>query len=742
MEKQELSALSGICYPVMDSKSAAPSRITPYVKTDDVGVHNLYLTVEGVHCAACIQKIESAIRQLPGIHYVRLNFSTRRLNIMWHGDIRMADKISEMLSGLAYKNSAYDPEVMNRSQEAEARFLLLCLGVAGFAAGNIMLVSFALWTTDVKTMGIPIRDFLHWISAMIAIPAVAFSGRPFFMSAWNALSAGRTNMDVPISVGLLLTTGMSLFELATHGEHAYFDSAVMLMFFLLIGRYLDFLARSNARKAASDLLTLMSGTAILLKNDQPESILIRDILPDMELQISMGEYIPADGLIIEGQTDIDTSLVTGESIPCTVQRGDHVLSGTLNLSAPIKIRVLYTPENSQIGGMVRLMEKAEQSHARYVRIADRVARLYTPVVHALALMAFVGWVFMGHLPWQESLLIAATVLIITCPCALALAVPIVQVLAVGQLMKRGIMVRSGDVLERLATIDTIIFDKTGTLTQGKPVLINAYDIPPDIFSIAASMAVQSRHPLSQALAQAYQGDKIALTVEELPGQGLITQIDGQIIKLGRRAWVTSCVLPDHPDTMEIVFSVNGEDPVLFLFRDQLRHDACDVISQLKDRGMALYLLSGDRPDIVSRIAQQLGLEHYQGNASPADKFKFMEHLQTEGHKVMMVGDGINDAPVLAGADVSVSPSSGIDIARNAASVVFTGESLVPLLRLLDTGIYSQKLVRQNFGMTVIYNILAIPLAIGGFVTPLIAALAMSLSSLAVTLNAFRLRKLP
>lgn len=723
-----------------DQGTQTLSKILPYVHTDDDGLHHLALAVEGVHCAGCIQKIESALQKESYIQHARLNFSTRRLNIVWRGLPQSADRLYDILSALGYKSIPFDNLSLARHHEKEAQFLLLCLGVAGFATGNIMLVSFALWTTDAATMGIAMRDFLHWISALIAIPAIAFAGRPFFNSAWKALKSKRTNMDVPISVGLILTTSMSLFELATHGEHAYFDSAVMLMFFLLIGRYLDYLARASARNAADGLLGMMSGTVTILENNQPQTILIRDIRENNIMMIAAGEHIPADGVIITGTSDIDTSLVTGESLPRSLEPSDSVASGYLNLSAPLTIRALRSPEDSQIGNMIRLMEKAEQSQARYVRIADKVARLYTPVVHLMALLAFAGWLLIGHAPWQDALLIAATVLIITCPCALALAVPVVQVLTVGNLMKRGIMVRSGDVLEKLARIDTIIMDKTGTLTKGTPVLINGYDIPPDIFRLAASLAIRSRHPLSQALSRAYDGDLIDLPVEEIPGNGLRAQINGTELRLGRRSWVTNESLPEHPDTMEIVFSIDGKDPVIFLFRDGLREDAAPVIAALKAKGYHIHLLSGDRPDIVENIARTVGIEEYEGNLSPADKFKRLETLQNQGRKVMMVGDGINDAPVLAGSDVSVSPATGIDIARNAAGVIFNGTRLEPLLTLLTAGRISQIIVKQNFIMTVIYNLIAIPLAFAGLITPLIAAVAMSVSSLAVTLNAFRVRR--
>lgn len=721
--------------------SADLSRILPYVQINDNGSHSLNLSVDGIYCAACIQKIESGLKKIPGVSYVRLNFTTRRLNVSWNGARETGDDIGHVIADLGYKATAYDPAMMAKESDSEAKNLLLCLGVAGFAAGNIMLMSFALWTTDIETMGVGVRDFLHWVSALVAIPAIAFSGRPFFLSALKALRAGRTNMDVPISVGLILTTGMSLFELVSHGEHAYFDSAVMLMFFLLIGRYLDYMARASARRAATDLLSLLSGTAMQVTAAGGKNILIRDVLAGMTLSVGMGEHFPVDGMISKGRTEIDTSLVTGESIPVSAGEGDEVLAGTLNLNMPVQIQALRGAEESQIGGMVRLMERAEQSQALYVRIADRVARLYTPVVHILALATFIYWVWMAGQAWQPSLLTAATVLIITCPCALALAVPIVQVLAIGRLMKHGIMVRAGDVLERIATVDTVIFDKTGTLTIGKPVLQASETLDPEAFRVAASMAVNSRHPLSRSIAASYQGELVSLAPEEIPGCGLIATLDGASeYRLGSRVWAAPHSQSGAANVMEVVLSKNGSELASFKFRDELRKDAKDTIQALQRRGLKLYLLSGDRQEIVDETGRQLGIPDIRSGMKPEDKYNFMQELRRQGHKVMMVGDGMNDAPTLAGADVSVSPSSAIDLARNSSSVVFTGEMLSPLLRLIQTGVRSQTLVHQNFGMTFIYNLVAIPMAVAGYVTPLIAAAAMSLSSLAVILNAFRIRR--
>lgn len=706
------------------------------------GVCELNLSVEGVHCAGCIHKIESTLKQFPEITGARLNFSTRRLKLSWRGTPELAPHYVDSIATLGYVVSGYDPRVLQTQEKEESKFLLQCLGVAGFAAGNIMLLSFALWTTTTPVMGMAMRDFFHLMTALIAIPTVAYAGRPFFRSAYGALSKGRTNMDVPISVGLVLTTSMSIFELYHHAEHVYFDSVVMLAFFLLIGRYFDFLARANARQAATDLLAMMSGTATVIENGQARAVLIRDLQAGMTVSVAMGEVIPADGVVMSGASEIDASLITGETLPQPIKAGDNTFSGTLNLSAPLMIEVKQKAENSLLASIVSLIEKAEQNQALYVRIADRAARLYTPVVHLLALLTFLAWFFIGQIVWQQAMMIAVTVLIITCPCALALAVPVVQVLAVSRLMKRGVMVKAGDVLERLSGIDTVIFDKTGTLTLGKPMLMNTAKIAPHDFKLAASLAAKSNHPLSRALVAAYQGELHDLDVKEIPGHGLVAHFDGREVKLGNRLW---CGLGEatgkSAQGLEIVLQVEGAAPVLFILDDQLREDAAAVVSEFMARNCQVYLLSGDRVDAVEAVASKVGITEWHGRMTPEDKFKFLETLKAQGRKVLMVGDGLNDAPVLSAADVSISPSTAINLAQNAAGIIFTGANLQPLLQVLDTARFSQKLVKQNFVMTVLYNLMVIPVAMAGFVTPMIAALAMSTSSLAVITNAFRLRRM-
>lgn len=697
---------------------------------------HLTLSVEGVHCPACIQRIESAIASQDGVANARLNYTTKRLSLAWQGIPERADDFVSKLEGMGYKAHPFEPAKAEATDSEHAKFLRLCLGVSGFATGNIMLLSFALWLTTTQEMGLITREFFHLVSALIAVPTVIYAGRPFFRSAYAVLSKGRTNMDVPISLGIILATGMSLFEMSRGAEHVFFDSAVMLIFFLLIGRYLDFLALANARRAASDLLSMMSGSATVLEDGQTRSMLIRDLREGMTVLLGTGERIPADATVLEGTSDIDTSPVTGESLPVHATAGDALYSGTINMAAPLKIRIARAAEDSLLADVIRMMERAEQGQAKYVRIADRAAKMYTPVVHVLAAATLAFWLFMG-MAWQAALMIAVTVLIITCPCALGLAVPVVQMLAVGRLMKRGVLVKAGDALERLAAIDTVMFDKTGTLTLGHPALAGTPDA--EDLKTAASLAAHSKHPLSLAVMRAYKGPVFETSVTEVAGCGLEADVNGKSVRLGSRAWCGDSDAPMDASMLELWLSVEGHAPVHFTFTDPLRADAKDVIDGFKVRGCRVILASGDREEAVKAAAETLGITEWRAGMKPADKFAWLQELRAQGRKVMMTGDGLNDAPVLAGADVSASPASGLDIARNAADLVYTGEAFGPILKTYDVAQFSQRLVVQNFALAILYNIFAVPLAMAGHVTPLVAAIAMSSSSVVVIANAFRLR---
>jgi Cu2+-exporting ATPase len=715
---------------------------------DDAAKSEIALVIEGYQCAACGWLIEQVLARDRRVTWARVNMSTRRLKLIWQGPVALADDILSPILKLGYRLFPYDGDVVEQQRAAHDRDLLKAMAVAGFAAANVMLLSVAVWAgyseagggdVGVGGMGPATRDLLHWISALIALPAVVYAGRPFFRAGLRALIAGRVNMDVPISLAVILTSGMSLFQTITGAEHVYFDSAVGLLFFLLIGRYLESRVRSRARSSAAQLLALTAKTVTVIEEDGSRREIACDAVDiGMTVTVAAGERIGIDGIVMSGRSEIDQSLLSGESLPVSVGPGNRVSAGTLNIAQPLEIDVTAVGEATALAEIVKLMEQAEQGRARYVNLAERVARLYAPVVHSLGAATFVGWLIAGA-GWQVALLNAVAVLIITCPCALALAVPAVQVVAASRLMRRGILLKSPTALERLAEVDTIVFDKTGTLTEGRPRPDNA--LPDDALSLAAGLAARSKHPLARAVVRAAMERDLPLSrvdpVQEIPGKGLLAMRGDTEVRLGSRS---HCDVRGggQADGPELWLRVGNRAPVQFRFEDKLRPDALPVVAALQSRGYDVRMLSGDLPETVDRVARQLGIDHFQGAVDPAEKHRVLQDLARAGHRVLMVGDGLNDAPALAAAFVSLSPSSAADISQTASDAVFQGGLLEPVPETLLTAQRAGAVVRQNLVFAFAYNATTIPFAIAGLVTPLFAAVAMSASSIIVIINALRL----
>ena len=697
------------------------------------GVRQTDLSVPGIHCGGCIQKVEAALGALPGVEKARVNLSTKRIAIRWQADKSPAPFI-ETLNNIGY--DAYLHDAGADETDETLKELIRALAVAGFAASNIMLLSVSVWSGAEAS----IRDMFHWISALIASPALIYSGRVFFSSAWRALRHGQTNMDVPISIGVLLAFGMSLYETFHHESHAYFDAAISLLFFLLIGRTLDHMMRARARTAVRGLARLSSRGALVVQDDGTHAYLpMNEIQPDMHILLAAGERVPVDARVETGQSEIDCALVSGESLPQPVAPGAVLSAGTLNLTGPLTIVATAAAKDSFLAEMVRMMEAAEAGRSVYRRIADRASRLYAPVVHLTALLTFIGWMIVeGDL--HRAATIAIAVLIITCPCALGLAVPMVHVVAARRLFESGVMVKDGGALERIAEVDTVIFDKTGTLTMDRLRLMNRNDIDPAALAIAASIAAHSRHPYSRALAAAGRDNAVTPVAlkdpSEQPGAGMQATIGTTTYRLGRADWALTAAA-EQSATTGVVLSENGRLRAAFRFDSDLRPDVREAVLVMSNQGCRVEIMSGDRDEPVRHLASDLGLP-YRAGVSPADKTKHIVDLTEAGQRVLMVGDGLNDTPALAAAHASMAPATAADVGRNAADLVFLHDSLLAVPQAIAVARNARQLVRQNLILAIGYNAIAVPIAILGHVTPLVAAVAMSASSLLVIANALRL----
>jgi len=680
----------------------------------------LQFSVPGVTCAACIAKIERGLSHLNGVASVRVNLSMKRLSVAGQVD---PEAIQSAVTAMGYDIYPLDIARLEAARDAQGRALLMRMAVAGFAMMNVMLLSVAIWSGASGAT----RDMFHMISAMIALPTVAYAGQPFFISAMTALRAGRLNMDVPISLAILLASGMSLFESLSGGAHAYFDAALSLTFFLLIGRYLDHRTRSTARSAARELAALEVQTAMRVDGAQSETVPASDLRMGDIVLVPTGSRVPIDGVLLSASALMDRSILTGESAAVTLQSGATLQAGEINLTAPLHLRSICDGTDTSLRRMAALVETAENARNGYTALADRAARIYAPAVHGLALAAFTGWWFAtGDLRFAIN--VATAVLIITCPCALGLAVPAVSTAAVSRLFSLGYLVRHATALERLAEVTQIMCDKTGTLTR--PFIQLPEDLSETDRQIAKALAQSSHHPLSRAVVTALANTPAAdLTdVREVAGNGVVGRYGDISVRLGRGLWIGAA----NPG---LCLAIGDAPHTLLEAPEVLRPGVKAAIAGID---LPCEIVTGDAAGPAEALAARLSVPVISG-ATPQDKLNRLSILSAAGERVLMIGDGLNDTAVLAAAHASIAPSTALEASRNAADVVVLKESFADLPLVLHIARATRRLSQQNFAIAALYNAIAIPIALAGVATPLMAALAMSASSLTVLLNAQRMR---
>ena len=695
----------------------------------------LILSLPGLTDGAGISLAERTVLSVPGVVSARVNLTQKRISVTASPEVT-PDHLGEALASVGIMAHELDPALLTTTEnERRGRDLLMRLGVAGFSMMNIMLLSVAVWSgAEAAT-----RDLFHWISALIALPTLIFSGQPFFASAIASIRARRLGMDVPISLALILSSSISLFETMKGGEHAYFDAAVSLCFFLLIGRYLDYRSRALARSAAEELAALEVPRAVRLEAGRERLVAVTEIRAGDLVLVRPGARMPVDGGVTQGQSELDRSLLTGETLPVPVAEGTMVSAGEVNLTGPLTVRVTAAGKDSSLHRMADLVAIAESTRNRYMSHADRMARRYSPSVHILALASFIGWMIHSGGDVRLAVNVAAAVLIITCPCALALAVPSVVTAASGRLFRKGLLIKDGTALERLAEIDTVIFDKTGTLTLGAPEAVGLEEHEEADLQIAAALAGASSHPLSRALAEAITARGLSpapvTDISERPGYGVEGRLGGQVVRLGRAAWLGA----DAGGETATWLAVGPCAPTEFRFQDRVRPGARAAVESFRASGILVMLLSGDAAGPVAALAAELGIADWQSGMLPAEKAAVIDAETRAGHRVLMVGDGLNDTVALAAAHVSISPASALDAARVASDIVLLGQDLAPIADARRIARQARRRIKQNFALSLAYNAVAVPVALIGLATPLIAALAMSTSSLTVTLNALRLK---
>ena len=703
--------------------------------SDEQGAtRTILFSAPGVHCASCISAIERDLGKQPGVLHARVNLSRKRIFVT-AAAATDADSIRDRLAGLGYKARELEARSSASNESENAGFALLArVGVAGFALFNVMLFSVVVWSGAEGAT----KSMMQWLSALIALPALAYSASPFFISAGRALSNRRMNMDTPISLAIALASGMSLFETWQDGEHIYFDAALALTFFLLAGRYLDEKTRTMARSAAEELAALEPSRATRLEGGAETEVPVDAVRIGDLVLVRPGERIPVDGLIAYGHSDLDKSLLTGESRPVPVGPNEDVAAGELNLTGRMTIRVAAAGEETSLRKIANLVALAEQAKSKYASLASKAAVIYAPTIHLAAAAAFAVW-FIGTGDARVAINVAIALLIITCPCALGLAVPAVSTAASGKLFRERALLKSPTALERIASVDTVVFDKTGTLTLADTVLDDPAGHDPESFAIAAALAESSKHPYARALARHAKARGIGLLpledVRERPGFGIEGRYGSEAVRLGSAGWVGVADEAGNATYLKI----GDQEPTKFAFSNRMRSGAARAISELKEMNLDVQVLSGDADAAVENAAERLGIEHWQSEMSPAEKSRFVQELAENGRKVLMVGDGLNDTGALAFAHASMSPASALDAARIVSDAVLLDPDLRSIPRAIRISRKAKNRILENFGIAACYNLVAVPVAFLGLATPLAAAIAMSASSISVTLNAMRLK---
>ena len=716
------------------------------------------LLLDGITCAACVWLIEQRLMRLEGVREVAVNYATRRARVVWEEERITLSEILRAIADLGYGAQPYDSTRSDDALKRERRAMLWRLFVAGFGMMQVMMYAVPAYIAG-GDMATDLEQLMRIASLVLTVPVVTWAAGPFYAGAWRELRARRVGMDVPVSLGIITAFAASVLVTLRGDGQVYFDSVAMFVFLLLGARYLEMSARTKAAQAQEHLVRLTPAVAERLDAfpgpAQREEVPVAVLRPGDHVAIRPGAAIPTDGTVVEGASSVDESLLTGESRAVPKRAGDPLIGGAVNLNGPLTMRVERIGQHTVLAGIVRLMDRAQTEKPGIARLADRVARWFVGGLLVLAAVVAVAWYAIDP---ARALWITVAVLVVTCPCALSLATPAALTAATGSLYRRGVLVTRGHTLETLAAATHFVFDKTGTLTEGRMALAGVMPLAGvehgHCLMLAARLEDQSEHPIGRALVaaapRAANDDMSVHDLRNVPGRGLEGRIAGQRLRIGTPGFVAELHGQTLPEELllvsdEVAVAALGDERgwlALFTFGDPLRGHARMLVRELKALDKTVSLLSGDRAARVAHLARELGIDSARGDATPQDKLEFVRALQSRGAVVAMVGDGVNDAPVLAQAQVSIALASGTRLAQTSADMVLMSERLDTLLTAVRTAKHTLRVIRQNLAWAAGYNAVALPLAVLGYVTPLVAGAGMSLSSLLVVLNALRLLRLP
>lgn len=720
-----------------------------FVRETTGSVREASLILEGIVCAACVWLNEHHVKQLSGVLDFRINYSTHRASLRWDSSQLKLSTVLQAITEIGYQAHPFDPGRLEALQKKEKSAALRRIAIAGLGMMQVMMIAAAMYIGAVSDMDLPMRNFLRWISLVMTLPVVFYSARVFFQSAWRDLKRGRFGMDVPVSIGIGIAFTASVWATITGGGEVYFDSVTMFTFFLLSGRYLEMNARHKAGQVAEALVRLMPATATLLIEGQQELVPVSQLVRGDQVLIKPGEVVPADGLVLAGASSTNEALLTGESLPCRKQVGDKLVGGTVNIASPLTMQVSHVGDHTVLAAIIRLLERAQAEKPELARLAEKVSSRFVPLILLTASLVFLYWYQSAP---DQAFWIALSVLVITCPCAFSLATPTALTAATGLLTSKGILTTRGHALETLARVDELILDKTGTLTYGQLAVVAFKTLGSLTEQASRQLAVgleqASEHPVAKAIASLSHEPYTLTALSSESGRGVQGYWQGDCYRLGTAQFVaelTQTALPAElgSETEMLYSQVYLGSTAGWLAQislaDQLRIGAKEAIQELEGLGIKISLLSGDQPAVVEQLAAQLGIARAFGGQLPNDKLAYVNALQAQGKVVAMVGDGVNDAPVLAGAAVSIAMGSGSQLAQASADMVLLSENLQQLPFAITSSQRMLVIIKQNFAWTIAYNLLAIPLAATGLVAPWMAAIGMSASSLIVVLNSLRLK---
>jgi Cu2+-exporting ATPase len=719
-----------------------------FVKQESGSLRQASLILEGIVCAACVWLNERHVMALPGVSEFRINYSSRRATVKWDDEKIHLSDILKAITAIGYVAHPFDAGRQEKLHKRERSRALRGLAVAGLGAMQVMMLAVAMYAGESQGMDEGLRHFMRWVSLLITIPVAFYSARPFFKSAWRDLKYRQLGMDVPVSLAIGIAFIASCWATVMNQGEVYFDSVTMFTFFLLTGRYLEMMARHRAGQASEELVRLLPVTATRVCDGEEEVVSANELQVGDLVMIKPGETVPADGVIVEGSSSIDESLLTGESVPVSRGSNNQIIGGSINIESTILMRIEKIGEDTVLSSIVRLLDRAQTEKPRLAQLADRVAGWFVAVI--LLLATAIAWYWWQHDP-ANAFWISLSVLVVTCPCALSLATPAALVAATGQLTRMGLLTTRGHALETLARATHIVFDKTGTLTYGRLQLEDVINLHcqsrEQALQIAAALESGSEHPIAKAIIEAAPQEKLQVTdISALTGRGMQARIDGKLYRIGKPDFVAELASSmEHHEAFrqqKTVVALADEQRILALFvmADVVREDAAETIQSLSKLGLKVTLLSGDQAPVVNNVAQRLGIENAHAGMLPDEKLEQIQAMQQAGDIVAMVGDGVNDAPVLAAAQVSIAMGGGSQIAHASADMVLLSESLPHIVDGVGMARRSLAIIRQNLIWALVYNLLALPLAAMGMIAPWMAAIGMSASSLVVVLNALRLTR--